>query len=457
MSSDRNGVSTLRLEPSYNQIFKLAWPILGGALAQNVITAYDTVLVGELGEVALGAIGLGSVFYFGLVFLGMGLVLGSQILIARKAGEDDARAIGVLFDQQLYITLAFSLFLYLIYWLIGQPLLMMAISSVAVKAQVILYLQIRIYELFVGVLFFTLRAFYTGIGNTQPLLPATVLLAVANVLLNYALIFGYWGFPKLGLSGAAWAAVIAQLLATAYLIIDMLFRGYRVRFGIFRFLRPDWQVIGQLLNLSYPVVFQNLISVFTWFYFFLLLEGLGETELAAANVLRAIYTICMLPAWALGASTETLVSNLLGQRRFDEISSTLVRVLRLSIPTAVLLALLLIAGGEVWIRFFSDKIGVQAAALPSVPVIGMAIIGMSFAAVMLFGVIGTGATRIAFVFEVIAISIYALFLYIVLVELALGSTVGWLAEVLYWAVTGTLSGLYLFGQFWRKRFELSAA
>src|SRR5438132_6373334 len=94
---------------SYRDIWKMAYPVMIGSVAITVLNITDTIFLGRVGEVALGASALGGVFYFVLVMIAIAIATGTQIQIARRAGEKNYGAIGEIFDQGLYLFFALSI------------------------------------------------------------------------------------------------------------------------------------------------------------------------------------------------------------------------------------------------------------------------------------------------------------------------------------------------------------
>ena len=131
------------------------------------------------------------------------------------------------------------------------------------------YLNWRIFGLFFAYINAMFRAFYVGITQTKALTISAVITALTNILLDYVLIFGHWGFPELGIAGAAIASVIAEAVATGYLLLYSLKKKNINTYGIFVFRKIEWKAVAQILNLSVFIMFQFFISISTWFIFFL--------------------------------------------------------------------------------------------------------------------------------------------------------------------------------------------
>src|SRR6185369_9293423 len=110
-----------------------------------------------------------------------------------------------------------------------------------------------------------------------------------NIFLDYVLIYGHWGFPKLGFNGAAVASVISQVIAVAIVFAIIFYKKFHHRFGLFKHLRFNTSVAGLIFRQSSPLVMQWLISVLAWLLFYILIENKGERPLAVSNAMRNIF------------------------------------------------------------------------------------------------------------------------------------------------------------------------
>ncbi len=125
-------------------------------------------------------------------------------------------------------------------------------------------------------------------------------MAVVNIILDYALIFGNWGGfpPEMGIKGAAIASVIAEAAAMAYLIINTQLRKHPLNFNLYQFKAWDKALFVRNYRLAAPpIMLQNFLSLGVWFVFFLFVEKLGEQALAISNIIRSIYIVLMIPIW----------------------------------------------------------------------------------------------------------------------------------------------------------------
>ena len=436
---------------SNRNIFQITYPILLTLVAQNLINVTNTAFLGRVGEVELGASAIGGVFYFAIYMIGFGFSQGAQILIGRRNGEENYSEIGPLFNNGLLFNLLLSAFLFAIS-IKGVPFLMKwAVSSASVYKAAVAYLDWRIYGYFFAFANVIFRSFYVGITQTRILTISAFLMAVTNILFDYLLIFGHWGFPKLGIEGAGISSVIAEVVTLLYVILYTLFRVDRKRYGLFSFVKVDVKTILQMLDLSIFIMFQFFISISTWFIFFILIEHMGERPLAVSNIGRTLYILLVIPASALATTANTLVSNLIGAGRKEEVLSFLHRLSIISLLCVFPLVLITYLFPEFFAHMYTDDVGLIQASVPVMKIVSVANLIFAFSFVIFNGVSGTGNTRTAFVMEFITLFFYISYVYYTTLIHPSSIAIVWMSEFVYWITIGGMAYLYLLKGNWRKK------
>jgi putative MATE family efflux protein len=292
-------------------IFGLALPIIGGMLSQNVLNLVDTLMVGSLGDVALAAVGIASFVQFMCTAFITGISAGVQAIAARRIGEERPDESAVPLNGGLLIAAS-----------VGVPLtavllvlLPVAFPLVATDPRVcevgIDYLSIRFFSVVALAANFSFRGFWNGIGRSHVYFRTIVAMHMANIVLNYLLIFGKFGFPRMGASGAALASALAFYIGTALYF----FQGFRLArdHGFLRCL-PTREELVSLLRLSTPTGLQQTFFAAGMTVFFAMLSRVGTSEVAASNVLVNLLLVVILPSIGFGLAAATLVGQSLGRR-----------------------------------------------------------------------------------------------------------------------------------------------
>ncbi len=161
------------------------------------------------------------------------------------------------------------------------------------------FLDWRIYGFFFSFVNVMFRALYIGITRTKVLTINAVVMALTNVVLDYALIFGKFGLPEMGIKGAAIASVLAEASSILFFVIYTYVTIDLKKYGLNRLRSFDPALLMRILSISCFTMLQYFLSMATWFVFFVAVERLGQRELAIANIVRSIYVVLLIPVNAL--------------------------------------------------------------------------------------------------------------------------------------------------------------
>ena len=303
----------------------------------------DTLMVGQLGVTALAAVGLGTyVSWWPMVFV-LGMIAGVNTLVAQAVGADRPRAAGVAFWQGIYLALVLAAGLaagwlavpWIFAWIGPEP----EVADVAVN-----YMRIRL----IGGVGFALMAvvdnFFRGVGRTTILMWCALAQLALNSSLNYLLIFGKMGLPRLGPEGAAWGTVTAQLVVALFLLARVLGRAeLRRRYGLIEAWRPDGRILRLLVGLSLPIAVQFFMEMGGVTVFCAVIARLGEAEMAATNVVIQVWSLAFMSAVALGVGATTLAGQCVGADQPAAARRAAHRVLHLGYGLAALMGALYLA------------------------------------------------------------------------------------------------------------------
>jgi len=434
---------------TYRSIWRISGPIIIGLIAQNLMVVIDTAFLGRLGEVTLGAAAIGGIFYLCLVMLGSGFSIGSQIIIGRRNGSQNLKQIGPVFDHTVYFMIGLASFLFLVLTFAAPSFLEWFLKSDAVLEESLIFLKHRRFGFLFGFLVLAFNAFYIGTTRTNILIASTVLMASLNIFLDYSLIFGNFGMPEMGIAGAAMATNIAEVITFLFLV-GWAWKDKSVStYWLFRFPKPNWLQYRPLLKIAVPVMFQYFFSFSAWFVFFMVIEQIGETALAASNITRSFYMLLMIPVWGLSSATNSLVSNLIGQGKSDEVIPLIRKVLLIGTGISLVVVQVNIFLPEQIAGFFTEESHLIEATVPLLRVISLALIAFSFGMIIFSGLSGTGKTFVALMIEIAAISFYLGTAFFMAIVLNASAPVVWFVEVVYFSLLGLFSLLYLRTNKWK--------
>lgn len=442
----------MKLNTSYRQIISISLPIMLGSATQNVIALSDSVFLYHVSEVDFASIGFVSIFYMIVAAIGYGFSRGGQVLIARRAGEENTEEIGKSFYSMLAFELVLAIILFLFMQLVCPSMFWYFIESEAIYNKSLEYLEYRSWGVFFSYLGVSMIALYTGVARTTFIIVDTIILALVNIALNYTLIYGYFGMPEMGIGGAGLASTLAEVVAfivfLVYVLLDKEARKYQL------FIRPsiDLELMKSQLRLSIPIVAQAFVGLGSWFLFFSLVEKMGERELAITNLVRIVYLIISIPTWGFASGVNTMVSNFIGQSKRQAVVPITWKTAWLNFGITMVITVLILAFPEITLYplFGSEDMSLITEAGPTFWMLGGIIACFAIGGVFFNSIVGTGATFIALIMQIFGVSVYIGYLYIIVYHTDLGLHWAWSAELFYWILVTVICIWYLRSKRWYK-------
>jgi MATE family multidrug resistance protein len=257
--------------------------------------------------------------------------------------------------------------------------------------------------------------------------------------------------PALGFDGAAYASIIAEAtgLFVIYLVIHL--KGLHRTFAFFEQTKVNLSTFRLILVQSSPLIAQYAISIITWEYFYILIEHHGDRALAISNTMRNIFGITGIFSWAFAATTNTMVSNIIGQGRQEEVLPMIWRIVKLSLGCSLIMVIILNAVPGAFLSFYGQGPGFVEEAIPVVRVVSVALLMMSFSVIWLNAVTGSGNTVVNLSIELVTIILYSIYVYVVLEYLQLSITWGWASEWVYWMSMFTMAFFYIRSGRWKGK------
>ena len=413
------------------EIWHIAYPILISLLMEQMIGMTDTAFLGRVGEVELGASAIAGVFYMVIFMVAFGFSIGTQILIARRNGEGNYREIGQLFYHGICFQVGLAAVMFILSYFFSPMILERIIASPDVCRAAESYLHWRVFGAFFSFSAVIFRAFFLGTVQTKTLTLNSVVMVLSNVVFNYLLIFGNFGFPKMGIAGAALGSSLAEGVSLLFFILYTRTRIDIRRYGLDRIPRLRAGILRRMLNVSLWTMIQNFFSLSTWFLFFLYIEHLGERALAVTNIVRSASGLLFMVVMAFASTCGSLTSNLIGRGHSAQVPGLIGQHIRLAYLFVVPLAVLFVLFPTLVLGIYTDMDDLQQAAIPSLWMMCATYLVLVPANVYFQAVSGTGNTRTALCLELSSLVIYTAYITWIILFLRLDVALCWSADIIY--------------------------
>jgi MATE family multidrug resistance protein len=290
----------------------LGLPLVGGHLAQFAVSLTDTVMLGWYGVAELAAITLASSYFFVFFIFGSGFAWAVLPLVATAAGAGDETAARRATRMGLWLSTGFAA-LAMPAMIFAEPILLALGQGEGTAALAGAYLRIAGWGLFPALLVIALKSYLAALERTRAVFAIAVAAAVANGFANYALIFGNWGAPEMGLEGAAYASVVSHGVALLAIVV------YAARalpeHTLFRRLwRPDTAMLRRLVALGVPIGVTSLTEVSLFAFSSVMMGWLGQVQLAAHGIVLTVASGTFMLHMGLSNVATIRVGQALGRR-----------------------------------------------------------------------------------------------------------------------------------------------
>ena len=441
----------MKTKYTYKQIWLISYPILISLLMEQMIGMTDTAFLGRVGEVELGASAIAGIFYMVIFMVAFGFSIGTQILIARRNGEKEYKEIGELFYQGIYFQIGMATIMFLLSYCLSPLILKRIVSSEHIYEAATSYLHWRVFGAFFSFSAVIFRAFFLGTTLTKTLTLNSIVMVLSNVVFNYILIFGKFGFPELGIAGAAIGSSLAELVSLIFFILYTRNRIDCRKYGLDRIPKINFGVLKRILNVSLWTMIQNSVSLSTWFLFFLYVEHMGERSLAITNIVRSVSGILFMVMMAFASTCGSLVSNLIGAGNTDCVPGTIRQHVRIAYLFVLPFALLFALFPNQILGIYTDMTDLQQASVHSLWVMCAAYLFLVPANVYFQAVSGTGNTRTALGLEMGTLVIYVAYITYIILYLQLDVAICWTSEMVYSTFILLFSWLYIKKGNWQGR------
>lgn len=347
------GVTSKRM---YSDIVHIAWPSLVELTLTQMASMVDLMMVGKLGAWALAAVGLTTQPKFLMMTLFMAMNVGATALVARHKGAGDEKKANLIMRQALMLTFILSVVSAALGFLFAPQLVrFMGAKDAATLAGGISYLRIQALGIVSVALTSTITASLRGAGNSRTAMVYNLVANLVNVVFNYLLIYGNFGFPRMGVAGASLATVIGQVVAMCLAFYAVMGHKNYVRLRIKEGFRPHREALSSIFKIGLPAMVEQLIMRAGMILYSRTVADLGTVPYATHQVCMNIQALSFMNGQAFAVSATSLMGQSLGRKRPDMAEYYTSRTRRLGMIVSIfLLAIFLFFGGPLVAMYNDD-------------------------------------------------------------------------------------------------------
>jgi putative MATE family efflux protein len=302
--------------PILKNLFALSWPMIVANSVNMLGPTVDMIWVGKLGPSAIAGVGVAGIAIM-LVQSGlMGLFQGLRAMVARYVGAGDEEEANHVAQQAVVVGAASSIFLAAVGIFFSEPILRLVGVAPDVAAEGAAYMRIQ----FIGMVAMSFRMMTDGVmqasGDAMTPMKIAVAFRLLHVALSPALIFGWWIFPRMEVTGAAVTNVVSQSAGTILSFWFLLTGRSRLKVT-FRKLRVDLRIIWRIVRIGIPASIMGMQMNLGQFVLMWFIAPFGTMAVAAHTLNQRVEMILFMPAWGLGMAAGVLAGQNLGARQPD--------------------------------------------------------------------------------------------------------------------------------------------
>ncbi len=430
------------------KVFSVALPMMAGNLFQMVYNLADTFWVGKMGKEAIAAISFSFVLVFILISLAGGLGGATSIMTAQYFGARDQKRLKMTISIALWFVGGIALALSIFALLFSKRLLLLLHPAPNVLPLANTYFRIIMGGVPFMFLFFILSGILRGLGNGVVPMKVGLVTNLINIVLDPILIFGFFFFPGLGVSGAAYATVFSRLLGASYLV----YRLFSGKFG-FSFtlgdLRADLEIIKHLLRIGIPSSFTQLFVSLGRSVLIRIVAQFGTPTVAAYGIGGRLDSAFFMIFMGLGSGVSAFVGQNIGRGRHDRVKTGVVKIGFITIIISTTLATFVFFTAKYLILIFNTDPEVVKEGIIYLRTLAFFYMFIGFQFMMGSAFQGAGDAMTTMVLSGTSVALR------ILLALILSRYIGaqgvWLGLGISWAITSTIGFILFLSERWKKK------
>jgi len=380
----------------------MAVPVVLANISQTLMGLVDTLMVGRLGQAPLAAVGVATLLFSALAMSLKHADVAAQTITARRVGQGRDGEVGAVLATAVTVVLAVGLMLMLVGLLWPGFLMGLVSADPEVRSLGESYLRYRYAGMLPLLLFFIIKAVFDGIGWTRIGMGVGIGMNLANVVLNYVLIFGKLGLPAMGVAGAALASTMSAALAAMAMLVFVLYSPTRQRFRVLARSNFHTELIRPFIRLGWPPAVQTLGNILALLIFFFIVGKISVLAVAAGNIVLRIMALSFMPGIGVSTAVHTLVGQSLGRSDIPGAKRATWGGVSLSVLFMGAFGVAFIWVPGFFLSLFADSEAIIATGTPALRVLGLVQIIDAVGLTLAGALRGAGVTRAVMIVDIVS-------------------------------------------------------
>ncbi|MFO7941216.1 MAG: MATE family efflux transporter [Bacillota bacterium] len=432
-------------------IFNLAWPAITEMLLMTITQIIDMLMVGRLGAAAIAAVGIANQPSFFIMAVFQALAVGTTAIVARMIGAGDESSAGAVLRQSVLLALVMGVAASILFFAISPAVITFMGAEPEVYTQSLGYFRVVVSGLTFTALTIILIAALRGAGDTRTPMLVRAVANVLNVALNYLLIFGAFGFPRLEVMGAAVGTVASRVVSVALLgwaisrnRTVLSWKG-RVLDGL------DLAVVRRIVGVGFPAAIEQVIMRSGQLIFVRTVASMGTAAMAAHQIAMNVESLSIMPGFGFSVAATTLVGQHLGAGRPAWAERAGFTTARIAVISMSVMGVLLFAFGPSVVHLYTDDPEVIRLGGTALRILALAQPFCALSFTMAGGLRGAGDTRFVMISTAVGIWVIRLVMaYIFGIVMGWGVPGAWMGMVADQVVRSGLTRLRFARGAWKK-------
>ena len=345
----------------YRDVMYIALPSMIELTLTQLTSMADMMMVGQLGPWAISSVGLTTQPKFLLMIMAMSLNVGATAMVARSKGAGQQERANLFMRQALLISFFVGAIMSILGFIFSEDMIrFMGATEDNVLQAGTAYLQIQMAGFMFMVITTTITAVLRGVGDSRTAMIYNMTANVINVILNYALIYGNWGLPKMGVAGASLATIIGQFAAFLLAMYAICSGNKYLHLCFSDGFKPDREAVSSIAKIGIPAMVEQMVMRTGMILFSKIVATLGTVSFATHQICMNIQAMSFMIGQAYQISATSLVGQSLGKIRSDMAQLYANCTRRIGMAVSLVLAVVFLLFGKEIVSLYSDDITIIA-------------------------------------------------------------------------------------------------